>query len=93
MGGDADQDFVHFCPIHAAGAFGDGGALRGFVELRGQGAGDELIHADLLARGEFAGLGRNPVRDVNLNLHDVGIIAAKSRGGKTSMFNNRAGSR
>ena len=84
IGGDAGGDFIGICPVHAAGAFGDGGALRGFVGLRRERAGDKAIYAEVLARGGFAGLGGDAVRDVNLDFHGEGIMAARSCGGKNS---------
>ena len=60
----------------AVGAFGDGGALRGFVELGRERAGDEVFYADVLAGGQFVGMGGDAVRDVNLEVHGEGIMAA-----------------
>ena len=40
---DAGEDGVHFLPIHASGALGDGGAVRGVVEWHAERAGDEVV--------------------------------------------------
>lgn len=71
IGGDPGEDVVHFCPIHMGGAFGHGGGLGRFVEMRGERVGDQVVYADV-----FASFGGNAIRDVNLECQDAGIIRA-----------------
>ena len=92
-GGDAGENVVHFGPIHAGGALGDGGAVRGVIELCGEGGGDEGVHRDMLAGGEVAGLAGERFGKFDVERHGAGIIGANSRGGKTSMPSARAGMR
>ena len=82
-GGDAGEDFIHARPVHAGGAFGDGGAVRGVIELRSEGGGDEAVHGDVLAGGEVAGLAGERFGKFDVERHGAGIIGASSRGGKT----------
>ena len=81
-GGDSGEDGVHFFPIHAGGAFGDGGAKRGVIELRGEGAGDEGVHRDVFALDEFAGLRGEAVWQLDDDVHDAGSMTANSRGAR-----------
>ncbi len=90
---DTGENGVHSFPIHAGGALGDGGALRGMVELRRERAGHEGVHRDVLAGGEFARLRGEAIGKCDLNRHGVVILVANSRGGKTSMPRARAGFR
>ena len=80
---DAGENGVHFLPIHAGGAFGDGGAVRGVVELRGERAGDEGVHGDVLAGGEFAGLRGEAVGQVDVEVMALGAWR-RSRAGSPS---------
>ena len=52
---NAGEDGIHFLPIHAGGALGDGGAVRGVVEWHAERDGDEGVHRDVLAPGVGAG--------------------------------------
>ena len=82
IGGDSGEDGVHFFPIHTGGALGDGGAVRGVIELRGEGAGDEGVHRDVFALGEFAGLRGEAVWQLDDDVHDAGSMTANSRGAR-----------
>ncbi len=90
---NASKDGVHRFPINSGGALRDGGALRSVIELRGEGAGHEGIHGDVLAGGEFARLRGEAIGQCDLDRHGVGIMAANSRGSKTAMVRARAGAR
>ena len=90
---DAGKDGVHFPPIHAGGALGDGGAVQGVVEWHAERAGDGVVHGDVLAGGEFAGLRGEAVGQVDVECHGRGMMAAKSRGSKTSTPSARTGAR
>ena len=92
-GGDTGEDFIHARPVHAGGTLGDGGAVRGVVELRGEGGGDEAVHGDVLAGGKVPGLAGDGFWQFDVERHGAGIIGADSRGGKTSMPSARAGVR
>ena len=88
---DAGEDGGHFLPIHAGGALGDGGAVRGVVEWHAERAGDEGVHRDVLAPGEGAGWRGEAAGQVDVECHGRGITAAKSRASKTSTPCARAG--
>ncbi len=81
---DAGEDGVHFLPIHAGGALGDGGAGRGVAEWHAERAGDEGVRRDVLALGEGAGWRGEVAGQVDVEGHGKAIMPTKSCGSKTS---------
>lgn len=80
-------------PIHTGGSLRNGGPLKTVIELRDESSSNEGVQRDVLAGGEFVRLRAETVRQCHLNRHGPGIIAAKSRGSKTSTLRARAGAR
>ena len=62
---------------------------RGVVELHAERAGDEGVHRDVPALGEGAGWRGEAVGQVDVECHGRGIMAATSRGSKTSTLGAR----
>ena len=47
-------------------------AVRGVIELRGEGGGDEAVHGDVLAGGEVAGLAGDAFGQFDVERHGFG---------------------
>lgn len=73
---NAGEDGVHFLPVHAGGAFGDGGAVWAVVDLRVESGEDQGIHGNVLASRKFADAFGEAAGELDFECHGMGNIEA-----------------